>query len=113
MANSSTTYQHKGAHWAQMVLLAPSVVVLALFLLHWASPTGDVPAWGRMFFMFSPILLIYSLCILFVFVRRRVSLWLKLIEIAIIVSALFPLVGISWFVIRMLCGVDVLPVPAD
>jgi len=113
MQNPSTTHQGKTAHWAQRVLLVPSVMVLTLFLLRWALPTAHVPAWSRTLFLFSPILVIYCLGILFVFARRRVPIWIKTIEIAIIMSSLFPLIGVAWFVIQMLCGVDVLPVPAD
>ena len=63
--------------------------------------------------MFSPILVIYSFSLLVVFARQRIPVWIKVIKMAIVVSSLFPLIGVAWFVIRLLCGEDVLPVPAD
>jgi len=112
MQGSTTNHQAKAPHWAQTLLLVPSVLVLTLFLLRWLSPTG-LPTWGRTLFLFSPVLVIYSIGILVVFIRRRVPVWVKSIQVGIILSALLPLLGIAWLVIRTACGVELLPVPSD
>ena len=105
--------QTKPTPWLATALLAPSVLVLLLVLLSWASPTGSVPAWGRLIFWLSPLLVLYNLGILIIFARRKVPVWIKTIEITIIVVSLLPLTVLTWLMIRAICGIEILPVPAD
>lgn len=109
---SDTTVRGKAARWMETLMLVPSAVVLVLFLWRWASPTASIPAWGKTFMWLSPILVIYSFCILVVFVRRRNPIWIKAIEIAIVLLPLVPLIVVAVVVIRAYCG-DIMPVPAD
>ncbi|HXA45887.1 MAG TPA: hypothetical protein VNZ25_10300 [Candidatus Angelobacter sp.] len=115
---STSWHKPRRLRYVQLVLISPSILVLALYSSRYLGvfQMARIFGWlGRAVFYTSPLLFLYNILVYFLLARRlnKNHSWVETIMMAIVILSSFLLLIAIVFLIMSMSGKDIMPVPAD